>query len=285
MGDYNTTGTPGKLYELGRGALYFSELDANGNPGAWRDLGNSPKFNLKLTSSEIEHMSSRQGVKTVDAAVTIERKITGQFDLDDLDLQNIAMLFGGTAYTAQTNAAVAGFSEYAMVTSVELGRWYDIVNSSGVRAYDVLTADLTVEKSGSPDTTLVEGTDYELDEDMGRIFLKSTASNIAAGDQLDVTLAARAGAKTLHVVKALNKTSISGALKFISKDPSHGNRSKEYQLHKVTIRPAADYELVGETWLKAGFEFTAYESASTRYTASPTLTITTHDNANVDGEA
>lgn len=282
MPGVNLTGQPNvQNYELGRGKLYLGDLDSSDVPGPYRDLGNAPKFSYKVTSTELEHQSSREGIKDTDASVPIERKITGSFELDEMEFNNIALLVMGTASTAQTNAAVAGITSRVLNASVELGRWYDIVNASGVRAYDITTGDLSLSETAGP-TPLVEGTDYELDLDMGRIFLLSNAVNIAAGESLTMVLAAKAGAKTLDVIKALQVSSVIKSLKFLSRNPANDDAETEYEFHKVSIRPAADVGLIDDKFKTMGFEFTAYKSSATRYADSPTLTITTHANANND---
>lgn len=284
IGGVNQLGTPDiRNYALGRGRLFIARLDSSDVPYSWRDVGNASKVNYKVQTTEMEHQSSRAGVKDVDAVVITERKVTGSFMLDEIDFNNIALLTGGTAYTAQTNAAVAGFAEYQMIPSVVMGRWYDIRDSAGVRAYNVTAGDLTVEKSGSPDTAMVLGTDYTLDSDMGRIFILATGSVVVAGDAIDVTLAAAAGAKTLDVVKAFNDVSATYAIKFLSLNPVSSDAEGEYQWHKCRIRASSDDELVGDKFRELGFEFTSQRSSWTAVTASPYLTVTTHTKADNDG--
>lgn len=272
----NTTGKPNTNdYSLGRGILYFSPLDSNGKPGAWRDLGNAPEFTVTLESEELEHQSSRGGLKVTDKEVVISQSASCAFSLDELNHQNIAIFLSGDSVASITNGTVAGFSEYQMITAVELGRWYDIVNASGVRCYDLTSsAGLTVEKSGAPDVLLVEGTDYEVDLKMGRIFFLSTAVNVAAGNAVDVTLAADATAKSINEVRALTKTNVIGALKFIRANPANNDKLEEWEFHKISLKPEGDLAMIGDDWSKLGFTGTA--EANSAYPNSPTLSVRDH---------
>ena len=148
----NTTGLPDTgSYNLGRGVVYLGvintstgKVDADG----WLDLGNSPSFNLNVTEETLEHVSSREGTGTVDKSVTLRKQATITFSLDEINQQTVKLFFSGTT-TTEVNEAVAGFSEHTMISAVKLGRWYDLVNSAGGRAYGVDAADLTVEYSST----------------------------------------------------------------------------------------------------------------------------------------
>ena len=281
MGGLNTTGTPNvDDYSLGRGKVYLATLGTDDAPGAYIDLGNAPKFTCKIATEELKHMSSRSGVKTVDKTVVTSQETSGSFTLDEVNFGNLALFLGGAASAGNTNAAVAGFAEYKMIDGVVLGRWYEIRNSSGVRAYDLTAGDVTVEVSGAPDVALVLNTDYSLDLDMGLIFFPSTGGTAVANDDIDVTLAAKAGAKTLSKVIAAQGTNTYYALKFLSNNPVDDNAEQEWQFHKVTLRGNGDIGLIDDKFVEIGFEFTATRSNWTAVSASPTLTVTTHDLAN-----
>lgn len=281
MGGLNTTGTPNvDDYSLGRGKVYLATLDALDAPQAYVDLGNAPKFTCKIATEELKHMSSRTGVKTTDKTVVTSQETSGSFTLDEINFGNLARFLGGTASAANTNAATAGFTEYKMIDNVVLGRWYELRNSAGLRAYDITVGDLTVEVSGAPDVALVEGTGYTLDADMGLIFFPATGGTAVAGDDIDVTLVAKAGAKTLSKVVAAQGTNTYYALKFLSNNPVDDNAEQEWQFHKVTLRGNGDIGLIDDKFVEIGYEFTATRSNWTAVSASPTLTVTTHDLAN-----
>ena len=274
MPGINSTGLPNTDdYNLGRGKVFFASLTA-GIPGAYRDLGNAPEFNISIESETLEHQSSREGLKTTDKEVVISQKMTLSLTLDEINFENLAALFSG-ATASHTNVAVAGFSKYEMVGAVELGRWYDIVNSSNERAYDLTETGDLVLNNGDDDTLLVEDTDYTADLVMGRVFLLSTATNISAGEALDVTLTADAApTASIDEVRALTQTSVTGALKFIAENPAASDHQTEFQFHQVSLKAEGDFGLISDEF--STMQFTAVaERNELADSLSPTLTVRT----------
>lgn len=267
----NTTGTPNTQdYNLGRGIIYFAEIDdTTGLPQAYRDLGNAPAFSVALEVETLEHQSSREGLRVTDKEVTISQTANVTFTLDELNFENLAEFFAGARDT-HVNAAIAGFASWQMIQNVEMGRWYDIVDSDGNRAYDVDADDLTVNNDATSDD-LVLDTDYELDSEMGRIFFKSTATGIDAGDEVHVTLAARALASPVTEVQGLTRTTQTGALKFISENPANEDKRTEFQFHQIKLKANGDFALIGDDWSQ--MEFQGKAERNTRLAGSPTLTI------------
>lgn len=268
----NLTGQPKtEDYNLGRGILYFAPISAvTGLPGAYRDLGNAPEFKITTAEETLKHTSSRQGLRFTDAEVVLSKDTSFNFQLDEVNDENLALLFSGTQST-HTNVAIAGFTEYEMIADVEMGRWYDLRNAAGSRAYDVLAANLTVEKSGAPDVAMVLNTDYLLDSEGGRIFILSTGIVVVAGDAIDVTLAADAGAKVIKQVEGMTQSSIKGALKFIGSNPQNNDAKTEIQFHKASLKADGDFSLIGDDWTLMPFTGTAERNSL--MTSSPTLTI------------
>lgn len=259
MAGPNTTGVPKtEDYLLGRGAIYFSSIvTATGLPDAngFRHLGNAPEMAVAMEVETLEHQSSLEGLKVVDKEVVISQKANVTFALDEVSHENLALFFSGSQ-AAHTNVAVAGFAKYEMISAasggVTLGRWYEIVNSSGERAYDVEAGDVVL-NNGDDDTLLVLDTDYTLDLDMGMIFLLSTATNIAEGEALDVTLTAEATAKAVNEVRGLTSTNVIGALKFVGINPANNDKKEEWQFHKVQLKADGDFSLISDEFTQMGF--------------------------------
>jgi hypothetical protein len=280
MAGPNETGKPKtEDYNLGRGIVYFAPIDADGKPTIWRDLGNAPEFNISVEVETLEHQSSREGLKVVDKEVIISQEVSVGFQLDEINSENMALFFSG-AKASHTNVSVAGFVEHEMVLdgNLELGRWYDLYNAASPpeRAYDVDIADLTVKTNEAAPVTLVVDVDFELDAEMGRIFILSTGilvpTAIGTGDGLLVTLVANGAAKDVEEVRALIQTNVLGALKFISENPADNDRSQEYEFHKISIKPEGDFALIGDEFTVQGFTGAA-EKNETQSPDSPTLTI------------
>lgn len=275
----NTTGTPNTSdYSLGRGIVYFALIAAStGRPISWRDMGNAPDFTIQVEKETLEHLSSRQGLKNVDKEVVVSQKVSFSFGLDEVNHENLADFFSGEK-AVHTNPAIAGFAEYVMVADGDLakGRWYDIVNSSGARAYDVDTADLVVKTNEVAPVTLVVGTDYTVDNTMGRIFILSTSAAvqtaITAVKGLRCSVTADAQASVVNEVRALTKSSVAGALKFIGVNPAASDVQTEFTFHQVTLKAEGDFSLIGDDWTKMTFTGAAERNALGSPT-SPTLTV------------
>lgn len=264
----NSAGTPNtEDYNLGRGIVYFAPL-SNSLPGAYRDLGNAPEFNISIEVETVEHQSSREGLRTVDKEVVISQSVSLSVTIDELNFENLALFFSGGA-NSHTNASVAGFVEHQMITSASQGRWYDIVDSNNNRAYDVDVTDLVVEVGATP---AVEGTDYTLDATMGRIFVRTGSTVITEGSDVDVTLTANGSAADVDEVRALTQSAVTGALKFISVNPAASDAKTEYQFHQVSLSAEGDFSLIGDEFTTMQLNGVAERNA-TADADSPTLTV------------
>lgn len=241
---------------LGRGKLYGHELNASTyaeDADGWFDMGETPELVIDPSAEFVEHYSSRSGRKFLDKKIVIQEKFDVRLALEENNEKNFALWSSATP-AAITNPTIAGFTEYAWVSAVELGRYYQLKDSSGNPARGVTLADLTLEKSGAPDVAL-DSTDFELESESGMVFIKSTATHIADGETIDATLTARAGADTTRRIPIQSRTtSVTVALKFIGLDPDSG-RKYELWIPKITLAPAGGFNLItsGQEWLRMGF--------------------------------
>jgi hypothetical protein len=258
----NLTGLPNTGdYTLGRGIVYESGIDSSTekpDDSGWRDLGNATEFNVSLETEKLEHKSSRAGLQVVDKEVVLSQKMTLNFSLDELNDENVASFLSGEV-AAHTNPAIAGFSVTVLSATVVLGRWYDLVNTAGERAYDLETGDILLEKTTGP-VTLIENTDYTLDLKNGRAFMLSTASNISAGDSLQVTVTAEATASPVEEVRGMTQGNLIRAVKFIGENPANSNKQREYQFHKVTLASEGDLALISDEYAVMAFSGTVESS-------------------------
>ena len=254
----NTTGlpTPGD-YLLGGGELFGSIVDSTTElpVGGWFDLGNAPAVTLSVETETKEHDSSRTGIKEVDLELTVKQKVAISFTLDERNDRNLALWLGGSTatftnpgktYTA-TNDDVAG-----VAGNTVLGRWYDLVDSTGARMYDLQATPTFRETVGT--TALVLDTDYTVDAKWGRVFLKSTATNIADGETFDWSYTPTGTeVTTLDEVRALGGGEQLLAIKFIGEN-AQGAEQDEYQFHRVVLAANGEHELVGEDFATMQFD-------------------------------
>lgn len=251
MAGKNTTGKPQtKDYNLGRGVAYLSELDSNGLPdvNGYRDLGNAPEMNITIESEDLEHQSSRAGLKVTDARFLISQTLSVTITLDELNFENLAAFLSGTV-SSYDNPHDTTHTDVTITTDVVLGRWYDLKKASGARVYFLADTGVvfSVEKGPAPGSALTEGVDYVVDKKWGRIFFPSTGGTLVAGDE--VIWSITTGASTPHdldQVNALVSGQLVGALKFISENPGDGNKQTEFQFHKIRLSPTGDLALIGD---------------------------------------
>lgn len=280
MPGINTTGLPNTNdYNLGRGKVYFATLDANNKPTAYRDLGNAPEFSISIETETLEHQSSRQGLKVTDKEVLVSQKVSLSLTLDEINFDNLAALLSGETDTYTNSLGSTAVTDILITPAVAdgglvQGRWYDIIDSSGNRVYDIAeAADVSVEDSSAGAASLT--TDYLLDLKMGRIFVVTGSTVLTAGEEMNVTVATDAAvADTVDEVKALTQTSVLGALKFVAENPAANDQQTEYQFHKVSLKAEGDFALIGDEFSTMSFTAVA-ESNEDADADSPTLTIRT----------
>ena len=266
----NTSGTSNTAhYLLGRGVIQLSLIDPiTGNAvGGFRDIGNASSFSLTNESEKLEHQSSRGGLRVTDKEVELSRKVNFSITTDELNDENMALFFSGGQLVI-TNPATAGFTEWTIVPAspgVSLARWYPLTNSAGVRAMGILKANLNL-KNATTNTSLVEGTDFEVDEALGLVFIKPVPTNITAGVGLKATLTAQAGSKNIDEVRMLTTTNQPYMLRFVGQNPADGNRAYEVVLYKITPKGEGDFGLISDEW--ATMQITGVAEANSAFNAA-----------------
>lgn len=282
MPGINTTGTPNTSdYNLGRGKVYLAELDATTKrPKAFRDVGNVPEFTLSLENETLEHLSSREGLKSVDKEVVISLSANCSFSFDELNFQNLSAFFSGevASYTNPARGAAITNQQIAAAGAWEKGRWYELRDSNGDRLYDLDLSGgtLTVEYGSSP-TSLTIDTDYTVNAKMGMIFIKSTSAGTPATDVLQYDYASNgspAETELIDEVRGLTQTSQVLALKFISENPADDDHQVELDIHQINLKSEGDMAMIGDEYSVGQLSGKA-EKNETASPDSPTLTLRT----------
>jgi len=282
-------------YIIGRGIIFFASVNAAGFPLEFRDLGNAPEFSATLETEKLEHQSSRAGLKVTDKEVVVAISASISFTVDEINLDNLALWFSGdTTSFSQSATPVVGVENVVLslakagVAESALGKWYLLYvradmssgtaypgTSAEVRMYNIADAGFAAEKTGS--TALTEGTDYQVDRIMGRIFLYDTTANRAefplGTETLDVDWTPVA--QTIEEVAGLTVSEISGALQFIQKNAANNSVQTEYQFHSVTLSPEGDLAMLGDEF--STMQFTGKAEAREAVDASaPVVRIRTY---------
>lgn len=252
----NTTGLPSTSeYSLGSGIIRVSEIDAAGNAQAFRDIGNAPDFTITATVEELEHFSSRTGIRNLDKTLFLSSEFSYNFTVENITVQNM-QLFTLGELTTVTNPAVAGITGVTLVSDggIVLGTYALARAADGSRCYDLEKANVTVKTTNVSPVTLVEGTDYTVSEKEGMIFLLSTSAALATAitnvEGLTIDLAADAGALAAVVqIDALQATQTSYSITFISENPETGALT-EYEILQTKLRPDGDHALISADEIK-----------------------------------
>lgn len=251
----------GKNYALGRGKLFFAKFAAGTlTPvDGQRYFGNTPEFSTTSESEELEHFDSDNGVNIKDDSVTLSNTRSGSFVTDNINLDNVALFYlGEKSSFAQVSATG---STYAI--KAKLGRYYQIgkteANPAGVRKI----TNVTVTKGPAPGTSIALENNFEVDLDLGRIYIETDAPGVIDGDALTITYDQTAYTQN-RVISSSDE--IVGELYFESTNPK--GEKLDYFYPYVKISPNGDFNLKsGDDWQSIPFnvEFLKKDGHETVY--------------------
>jgi len=215
-------------YTLGRGIVYLSLYDDQGNLKAERDVGNAPELNFNVDISTLEHFSSRSGIKSKDKEIVTEVKPSLSFILDEMNVENLRMFFLGdagvkieqAAETGVTNTINANFKKYVDLSKREVSN--------------------VVVKNSDDTVTFVENTDYIVDYKSGSILALSSGS-ITDNQELNVTF--NNDACNYVDIEALKTANFEAQLRYVSDNPV--GPEFVFLAWKVMIKPDGDLSLIG----------------------------------------
>lgn len=181
----------------------------------YRDFGNISSFTPKTDTQKLEYKTSSRGVRRVAATDVLESKLQYQIKCTEWNYQTLQILCGGTATTGHTQAsqsAVSGDAFAFNTTAAVIGNWYDL-KVSGARIRNVTT--LTI-------TSLVEGTDFQVDLKLGRVrFL--TAQSASRTPVITATVITVSTAASFLGLLPLNKVRRTGYGRFVVFDQDSTN--------------------------------------------------------------
>lgn len=223
--------TQSRNLTIPRGKVFFAKyLTGTQTPGPLRELGNCPEFTLTRNSETLQHYSSQSGLRTLDEEIVIESTMAGAVTTDDIKAENVAYFFMGEV-TTKTQTSLTGEDE--TFASVKPGDSYQLGRSDSNPSGHRKVASVVVTKA--PSTTLVAGTDYEVDLDLGIItFLLANT---------DLTVTYNVSASTREQIIA-GETQVEGELKFVSMNPV--GVQGDITIPRARIAPNGDFALVND---------------------------------------
>lgn len=254
-----TSDLGGKKYVLGRGRAFFDRfangitVDAATQGEGERYIGNTPSFNTNSSSEDLEHFDADAGVNTKDDSVQLSLDRAGAFVTDNVDDNNVALMFLGAASTI-AQAAASGLTS---AVTANRGRFYQLGATGSLPAGVRNVANVVCAKGAGFVTPVAALNNFEVDEDLGRVYVLPGAPDIPDGTDVQFTFDTLASNRT-QVVSSSN--AIYGALRFVANNPKGEN--KDYYFPYVKLAPDGDFELKGESWQEMSFTFEILKKAS-----------------------
>ena len=261
----NSTGLANPAnYVLGRGVVMIARLDANGDPGPFRDLGNAPSFSITGAAQTVEHQSSRHSLALIDRKIVTSQALTCAFELDEVqDFGNLADWLLGEAgrsangYASGNASPVVVAADSAGSIAPLLGKHILLYDDDGVRAYNVATADLALVTTETSPVTLVDGTDYILDSENGSVFIVADSDALATAAAADkgftYELTADGAQANVDRANAFSKSSLEVAVRFVLENAADDANQSELLLPKVTLSSDGDLSMIGKDFATMKF--------------------------------
>ena len=251
-------------YTLGRGEVFFNKFKPGTNIGEGeRYLGNTPEYSLTNEVETLDHFNSDRGLREKDESVLLEISSSGSMNCDNISGENVALFFLGNLLTKSSTSVTAQkevFTSWKRGLTLQLGT--TDATPTGVRkvsnvkvgkAAKAATLNLTGDISAIPGVTIVDAAgNYEVDLDLGRLYLEPTSTEINGDIKLVVQF--DVAAQSREMVISSNDV-VQGSLRFVSHNAKGEN--KDYFFPKVTLSPDGDYNLKGDDWQSMGFTFEA----------------------------
>lgn len=246
-----------KNYTVARGELWFTPFLSGTrtlDPVGARYIGNTPEITLSTDTENLDHYDADHGLREKDDTVVLEKNITGTFSADDINMENIAMLFLGTAGVVTQTAQTAQTETFI---GVKKGRAFQLgvtaANPSGVRgiANVSVTATLGGVGAGVP---LVENVDFRYEAAIGRVILLTAGNKLTddPDDKIEIEYDIQA---TQYLQAISGDLQIQGRLEYIAYNTKGEKIDQLFPM--VNIRPDGDYSLGGDDWQIMNFAFDA----------------------------
>ena len=251
-------------YTLGRGEVFFNKFKPGTNIGEGeRYLGNTPEYSLTNDVETLDHFNSDRGLREKDESVLLEISSSGSMTCDNISGDNVALFFLGNLLTKSSTSVTAQkevFTSWKRGYTMQLGT--TDTTPTGVRkvsnvkvgkAASGATIDMSSDINSMSGVTVIDAAgNYEVDTELGRLYLEPTSAEINGDIKLVVQF--DVAAQSRQMVVSSNDV-VQGSLRFVAHNAKGEN--KDYFFPKVTLSPDGDYNLKGDDWQSMGFTFEA----------------------------
>lgn len=251
-------------YTLGRGEVFLNKFKPGTNIGEGeRYLGNTPEYSLTNDVETLDHFNSDRGLREKDESVLLEISSSGSMTCDNISGDNVALFFLGNLLTKSSTSVTAQkevFTAWKRGHTMQLGT--TDTTPTGVRkvsnvkvgkAASSASLNMSGDIGAIPGVTIIEAAgNYEVDTELGRLYLEPTSAEINGDIKLVVQF--DVAAQSRQMVVSSNDV-VQGSLRFVAHNAKGEN--KDYFFPKVTLSPDGDYNLKGDDWQSMGFSFEA----------------------------
>jgi hypothetical protein len=251
-------------YTLGRGEVFFNKFKPGTNIGEGeRYLGNTPEYSLTNDVETLDHFNSDRGLREKDESVLLEISSSGSMNCDNISGENVALFFLGNLMTKSSTSVTAQkeiFTAWKRGHTLQLGT--TDTTPTGVRkvsnvkvgkAASSANINLTGDIGSIAGVTVISADgNYEVDTELGRLYIEPTSAEINGDIKLVVQF--DVAAQSRQMVVSSNDV-VQGSLRFVAHNAKGEN--KDYFFPKVTLSPDGDYNLKGDDWQSMGFTFEA----------------------------
>ncbi len=228
---------------LGAGKLFFDRWDENDLPTGEFYIGNTTTLTRSIDEQRQEHYSSDTAEREKDASIVTRSDVKIGFTTDDIQPENIALMFkGSNALLTVSPDAAQTFA----IQNIQKGRWYqlgvDDDNPTGVRAitFTSLATGHLIDNANN--------VNYEVDTVLGRIYIQDDAPGLADGDDVTATYDIEGSSRTIYLGEG---EQVRGSLRYIADNTAGVNN--DFYWPKVELSPDGDYEFKGDSWNEMSF--------------------------------
>ncbi len=214
---------------LGSGKIFFDLIDTAGAFTGERYLGDTPGFTASIATEKVEDYTSDGATAQKDVNVTTKVTRTAKITCKNVDADNLALfVMGGVSSVAQAAASVTG----EVLSSAQPGRFYQLGAATDPNGARNVSA---VGISDAAPTTYTEGTDYDIDLVMGRIYILPGGTIVSGTDLL---AAYTTTASTRERITSDSLGAKFGRLRFIADNTTGANR--DLLGPRVELSPSGD---------------------------------------------
>lgn len=213
-------------YQYGQGRISLAPWSASIDAAAWKWIGDADGFSMKPTSDKVQHKESNTGQKGLVRSFPIGAALDVTINQYQFDAESIARVMRGSVANTATGT----------VTGESLGATRAVGDEIYLANPFVSSVVIKDSASSSP-ATLVEGTDYIVDLDFGRV----TILNVGSYTQpflADYSYASR------NTVGILTTGQQLFALKYEELNLAEGNEPRIVQVYKLAPDLVAELQFI-----------------------------------------